>query len=246
VAEVLDRLEKEIDKLSARFDDLDSRLRKFEAAATAGMILAVVFGIAGSVGGYFLKAEADAIRKVQDDTVAIMNLNANIVSLQKAVSAISSDVGRAGLPVLEARIKNFTSAAAPANYGYADYLADMESLSNFAVEYLALIQDRNNPINPVDSGVLLSDLKAAAGAAKRRAEGLKLLKDKDFDGHIKAPENFNHLVDYLIRHQGIPLSDDEVMCYQAAFPNWKYHITHAPTDSPNSPHCQSTIQIGPA
>lgn len=247
MAEGTNSLKQEIEKVSDRLDKIDERLTKFEVAAKVGSILAVIFGIASGIGGYVLKMEHDAVRKVQEDTIAVTNLTANVASLQKAIKVISSDVGRASLPVLEARIKNVTSTTTPAHYGYSDYLTDMQSLANLTLEYLALVPDKNNPISEADSRVLFSDLKSAADAARSRAQvGLKALNDQYFDDHIKAPDNFKNLVDYLVKHEDIPLSDDEVTCYQAAFPNWYYHITHSPSDSPNSPHCQSLIHVGPA
>lgn len=169
-----------------------------------------------------------------------------VTSLQQAVAAVSANIQRTNVPALEAQINKFTLEVAPAHYGYTAYLDDMEGLSNYAIQYLSLVQSKSNPISVADSNTILQQLKAAADASQRRTEGLKALRDPFFDVHYKAPENFKNLVDYLVRHQEYPLSDDEVVCYLAAFPNWEYHITHVPSDSPNSQHCQALIKVGPA
>jgi hypothetical protein len=244
--EVVDRLVKEIDALSERLADFDKRLRGFESFAKAAVMLALVFGIAGGVGGYFLNKEAAAIQEMREDTVAITNLTTNVASLQKTVATISSDVERASLPVLVTRIKNFASATAPARYGWDDYQSDMQSLLDFAIQYLALARDKSGPINTADSDVFFSELGRAADAAQVRAHGLKNIGDKFYDSHVAAPKNFKDLLGDLQRLQSAGLTDDQLHCYMAAFPNWKYHITHDFMDSPNTEHCQKVIGLGPA
>jgi hypothetical protein len=133
----------------------------------------------------------------------------------------------------------------------------MQSLSDFTVEYLALIRDKRVPFKTSDSNAFFKDLRNAADAAKARAKsGLKNIdKPTDYPGHIKAPDYFKDLLTKLqqqlqqqqLQQQQSPgLTDDELHCYMAAFPNWAYHITHDPNDSPNSPNCRNLLKIGAA
>lgn len=225
-------------------------MRRFESAAAAGAILALVFGIAGSVGGYFLNKEADGIRKVQEDTAEITDLNARISSLQKAAAEISSNVERASLPVLTARVKDFIAQQPPEPYMYDGYNADIQSLLDFAIEYLGLTRDKNTQISTVDSVTFFHDLDEAADEASKRATaGLRDEKIKNvnnYNTHVSAPTNFKNLLGFLKRDQLAGLNDDQFHCYIAAFSNWKYHITHSPEDSPNTPACQKLLGLGPA
>lgn len=239
--EVVDRLATEVDRVSKRFDELDKRMRKFETAAAAGATLALFFGISTGLGAYF-------VEKLREETATITQLSSNVGALQNAVSTINSAVERAGMPVLRARVRNFTSASIPPHSGWSDYQSDMEGLSNFAVEYLTLVQNRNAPITPEESALLFSELDSAADAATTRAKvSLKSFDDaKNYAGHLAAPQNFKNLLGYLKKRPNTEFSDEELHCYLAAFPNWYYHITHPQDDSPNTRECQTLIGIGKA
>ncbi|HTS36787.1 MAG TPA: hypothetical protein VMH04_14020 [Candidatus Solibacter sp.] len=239
--EVVDRLAAEVDGVSKRFDELDKRMRKFETAAAAGAILALFFGITTGLGAYF-------VEKLREETSTVTQLSSNVVALQNAVSTISSAVEKAGMPVLSARVRNFSSASAPPHSGWSDYQSDMQALSNFVVEYLTLAQNRNAPITHEESTLLFSELDVAADAATERAKvSLKSFDDsKNYAAHLAAPQNFKNLLSYLKRRPDTGFSDEELHCYLAAFPNWYYHITHKEDDSPNTPECQKLLGLGKA
>lgn len=75
MAEVADRLEKEIDRLVIHHDkitnstaELDKRISKIETYFVIGLIVGAIFGISGGVGLYVIKSERTAIHKLKNET----------------------------------------------------------------------------------------------------------------------------------------------------------------------------------
>lgn len=143
--------------------------------------------------------------------------------------------------VLLERIKSLETAAPPVPYAWEGFKSDVRKLSDFAVEYSAHIGEDTN-------GAIYDELRSAADKVVERARtGLQGHEAKaDYDWHVQSPQNFKNLLSQLKVDQSRSggLSENQVQCYEAAFPIWVDQIgVYGPPSKSNSPQCRELLRL---
>jgi hypothetical protein len=141
-----DLIVQQVNTLDSRCDDLDKRMRSFEAWARALARLALILGLGLGYAGYVLKGAESELRGVQatlkEAEAAVANFSqvkSDVDRLQKEVAPVGKTVdNRAAEQSLLGRIQRFVSVPPSGPYRVNGYFSDIRGLRDFGGEYVTL------------------------------------------------------------------------------------------------------------